>query len=96
LATPWDQITEFTVHRGAFRRPYFEKPGSQCQKRRDDRVMVKKTCRYNKATKLFWNGKLRKHNFGNAVPLIAPGSQPEKVDLEKRKGSLRVMGKHPA
>ena len=43
-----------------------------------DRVMVKKSCRYNKATKLFWNGKLRQHDFGNAVPLMAhlPGLAP--------------------
>jgi hypothetical protein len=36
-----------------------------------DWVMVKKSCRYNKATKLFWNAKVRQHDFGNTVPLMA-------------------------
>jgi hypothetical protein len=45
LAPLWDQITEFTVHRSAIRRPYFQKPVQPMPKSAAmiDRVMVKKS-----------------------------------------------------
>ena len=52
-----------------------------------DRVMVKKSCRYNKATKLFWNGKVRQHDFGNAVPLMAHLHRRDHSSIAAAKGS---------